>query len=68
MWVLRTGEEADGGWREEVRDPFRDYREFFRRDPPPIAAVGFIADTDQTGASVISELRAIDWESRSGTP
>jgi hypothetical protein len=61
IWVLRNTDDADGAWREEVRDPFNDYRTFFNEEPPPIRAVGLIPDTDQTEVEVVLELKNACW-------
>ncbi|MEE9245758.1 MAG: DUF3047 domain-containing protein [Gemmatimonadota bacterium] len=61
VWVLRNAVEADGEWREEVRDPFADYRAFFDAEPPPIRAIGVIPDTDQTGAETVTEVTGVCW-------
>ena len=61
VWVLRNAVEADGEWREEVRNPFDDYRAFFDAEPPPIRAIGVIPDTDQTGVETVTELMGVCW-------
>ncbi len=61
VWVLRNSWDADGTWRDESRDPFDDFREFFAEDPPPIRAVGLIPDTDQTGAAAVAEVTEVCW-------
>lgn len=61
VFVLRNAADADGVWREEVRDPFEDYHAFFGEEAPPIRAIGVIPDTDQTGARVVSELTEPCW-------
>lgn len=62
--VLRSAEDL-GGWHIERRDPFRDFREHFGEDPPPVTAVGFVADADQTGGRVRASLGEICWEAGS---
>lgn len=59
VWVLRGAEDVASGWQEERRDLAADYRRLFGDEPPPVRAVGFVADTDQTGASVVSDLRGL---------
>ncbi|MDE2292319.1 MAG: DUF3047 domain-containing protein [Elusimicrobia bacterium] len=51
MLVLRTGAADAGRWVEEARDLSADYRRLFRGNPPPVAGVALMTDTDQTGAS-----------------
>ena len=59
--VLRGAADADGTWQAERRDPFADYRAAFGREPPPIAAVGLVQDTDQLGGSAWVEVGEIEW-------
>lgn len=54
--------DADYKWREQVVDPFADFRRFWDKEPPPITAVGIMQDTDMTGDSAVAELRALHWE------
>jgi hypothetical protein len=61
IWVLRNTEDADGAWRDEVRDPFGDYRAYFEEEPPPIRAIGLMPDTDQTEVEAIVELKGVCW-------
>ncbi len=56
--------EADGEWREQEAEPFKDYQRFWNREPPAISAVGLMQDTDMTGGKAISELRLLAWETR----
>jgi hypothetical protein len=48
MIALRRG--GGGRWHEEARDVRADYRALFGEDPPPVAAVAVMSDTDQSGA------------------
>jgi hypothetical protein len=59
--VLRRAVDADGAWHTERRDPFADYRMAFERDPPAVAAVGVVQDTDQLEAEAWSEVADISW-------
>ncbi len=59
--VLRRALDADGAWHTERRDPFADYRMAFERDPPAIAAVGVVQDTDQLQADAWAEVADIRW-------
>ncbi len=62
--VIRLAGSGDVGsaWRSEDVDPFRDYRLIWGRAAPPVSAVGFMQDTDQTRRSAVSELRALQWQ------
>lgn len=59
--VLRGATDADGGWLEERRDPFEDYRRMFARTPPEIVAVGVGADTEQLADSTQAEVGDLRW-------
>jgi hypothetical protein len=48
-------------WRDETVQPFDDHRRFWKREPPPITAVGVMQDTDMTGAEAVAELRELTW-------
>lgn len=59
--VLRSAGDADGDWRTETRRPFEDYLDFLGREPRAIRALGFLPNTDQTGATAVAELGAVRW-------
>ncbi|MBA2688142.1 MAG: DUF3047 domain-containing protein [Gemmatimonadaceae bacterium] len=62
LHVIRVGGTADvGQWRAHSVRPFADYRRVWRRQPPPITAVGVMQDTDQTRANAVAELRRLEW-------
>jgi hypothetical protein len=46
IWVVRAAgaPDADGRWREQAFQPFSDYREAWKSEPPPITAVGILQD------------------------
>lgn len=62
--VIRLAGSGDVGpaWRSEDVDPFRDYRRIWRGAAPPVSAIGFMQDTDQTRRSAVSELRGLRWQ------
>ena len=62
VMVLERSEDADGSWRMERRDPFRDYSLVFDRAPTPVVAVGVSADTDQLRARAVAEVGELTWE------
>lgn len=63
MQIVRQAGKSDLGprWREETVHPFDDYRRFWKREPPPITAVGIMQDTDMTHAMAVAELRELTW-------
>ena len=52
MIVIESGPQRAGQWVEERRNVFEDYRAAFGSDPPPMAGVAIMTDTDDTGESV----------------
>jgi hypothetical protein len=55
MVVLRSGAAEVGHWVTETRNVLDDYRRLFGGEPPPLAGVAVMTDTDDTGE------RAIAW-------
>ncbi|MFH2204482.1 MAG: DUF3047 domain-containing protein [Elusimicrobiota bacterium] len=51
MVAIRSGESEAGKWLREERDIVRDYRELFGEEPPPIAGIAIMSDTDNTHGS-----------------
>jgi hypothetical protein len=49
MIVVRSGAAEAGRWLNESRDVLEDYRRAFGEEPPPVAGVAVMTDTDQTG-------------------
>src|SRR5688572_7740999 len=49
MIVLRSGAAEVGRWVTETRDVLADYRWLFGGDPPSVAGVAVMTDTDDTG-------------------
>jgi hypothetical protein len=58
MIPLRSGSELTGQWLEEERNILSDYRKAFGQDPPAIAGIAFMNDSDNTGEASVSW---IDW-------
>lgn len=50
MVAVRSGPAEAGRWLSESRDVGADYRSLFGEDPPPLAGVALMSDTDGTGA------------------
>ena len=59
--VIRLAGSGEVGpaWRSEDVDPFRDYRRIWGGAAPPVSAIGFMQDTDQTRRRAVAELRAL---------
>jgi hypothetical protein len=57
MIVVRSGGADVGRWLTETRNVVADYRRLFGADPPRIAGVAVMTDTDDTGE------RAVAWYS-----
>ena len=49
--VVRSGNAEAGRWLNEERNVLDDYRRVFGEEPPPIAGVAVMTDTDDTGES-----------------
>lgn len=48
MIVVESGEAKVGGWIEESRNVYEDYKRAFGEDPPMINGVAIMTDTDNT--------------------
>lgn len=55
MVVVRSGAAEVGRWLAETRNVYQDYRRIFGAEPPRIAGVALMTDTDDTGE------RAVAW-------
>lgn len=60
MIVLEKGKERVGQWMEESVDVLADYRKAFGRDPPAMAALAVMSDTDNAGGSAVAYLDFIE--------
>ena len=60
MILLQAGPENVGEWVEEDVDIIRDYRRAFGKDPPAIASIAIMNDSDDTGESSISYIDYIE--------
>lgn len=56
MIVLQEGINNVGKWIEEEVDIIKDYHEAFRKDPPAVAGVAIMSDSDNTGERAVSYL------------
>jgi len=60
MIPLRQGDGEVGRWLIEEVDVLSDYRRAFGADPPEIATVGIMSDSDDTGERVLAWLDFIE--------
>jgi rSAM/selenodomain-associated transferase 2 len=49
MLVVESGGSEVGRWREERRNLYEDYRRLFGAEPPRLAGIAVMTDTDDTG-------------------
>jgi len=56
MIILEAGEENVGNWMDEEVNITKDYREAFGNDPPPIASLAIMNDSDNTGETSVSYI------------
>ena len=61
IMVLRNREDPVATWVTERRDLAADYARVFGGTPEPVSAVGFMIDTEQTGATGSAHLGTIEW-------
>jgi hypothetical protein len=54
MILLQKGQSNVGKWQEEEINIVEDYREAFDRDPPDIASIAIMNDSDNTKGSSTS--------------
>ncbi len=54
MIAVRSGPEEIGRWLSEERNVYEDYRRLFGHEPPRIAGVAVMTDTDNTGESTVA--------------
>ena len=58
--VLERGKQRVGQWVEESVNILDDYRKAFGKDPPAIAGLAVMSDTDNTGESAVAYLDFIE--------
>lgn len=66
MIVVESGKEKVGQWVEEKRNIYEDYRRAFGEDPPLIAGVAIMTDTDNTAESAVAYYGDIFFEKGPG--
>ena len=64
MIVVQSGERGINTWIEEERNVYQDYKKVFGNEPPMIAAVGIMTDTDDTEESTVSFYGDIFFKSK----
>ncbi len=60
MIILQTGVENAGKWMEQEVNVIDDYRKAFGEDPPAIASLAIMNDSDNTGESAVSYIDYIE--------
>jgi len=58
--ILEKGKQRVGQWVEESVNVLADYRKTFGKDPPAIAGLAVMSDTDNTGESAVAYLDFIE--------
>lgn len=58
--VLQRGTRNVGTWQEHEVDFIQDYRRTFGADPPPLARIGIMNDSDNTGERSVSYVDFIE--------
>ncbi|MFC1868277.1 DUF3047 domain-containing protein [Thermodesulfobacteriota bacterium] len=66
MIAVKSGSANAGQWREETRNVYKDFREYFRQDPPMVGAIAIMTDTDNTGEEAVAWYGPIRILPRSG--
>jgi hypothetical protein len=64
MIVVRSGAAETGRWLTETRDVVEDFRRLFGGDPPRIAGVAVMTDTDDTGERAAAWYAALAFLAR----
>lgn len=54
MVAVESGPELAGGWVVEERNILEDYRRLFGEEPPPIAGIAVMTDTDNTESRAVA--------------
>lgn len=60
MIVVQSGPDRVGQWVQEERDLYEDYRRAFGGEPPRLAGVAVMTDTDDTGEHAVAYYDAIE--------
>jgi hypothetical protein len=60
MIILQTGDGNAGKWMEQNVNIIDDYHEAFGKDPPRIASIAIMNDSDNTGESSVSYIDYIE--------
>lgn len=58
--ILQKGDSNIGKWQDEDIDIIEDYRSAFGKDPPPVANIAIMNDSDNTHESSISFLECLE--------
>lgn len=51
MFSVESGPTATGRWITETRNIYEDFKRFFKREPPQVAAIAIMTDSDNTGTT-----------------
>lgn len=68
MVAVRSGDEDAGRWIAEERNILEDYRRLFGEEPPPLAGIAIMTDTDNTGETVEAWFADISLTPRGSGP
>ena len=60
LMALEKGGKKSGIWCEEEINIVKDYREAFGADPPPVAGIVIMNDSDDTGEKSVSYVKSIE--------
>jgi hypothetical protein len=60
MIILQSGTENAGTWQNEEIDILGDYRKIFGEEPPSVASIAIMNDSDNTGESSVSYIDYIE--------
>ena len=64
MVVAGSGQRSLNAWHNERHNVLADYRRAFGEDPPRVASVGIMSDSDNTGASITAYFGDIRFAAR----
>jgi len=60
MVLLQMGQENAGKWIEQEVNVLEDYHEAFRKDPPAVASIAIMSDSDNTGEKAVAYIDFIE--------